>query len=204
MLRHEYGLQPEDSRWLIGGIDKPGGLEYLAMDPPEGIDAQSIEPDKHLGAMLAKGEIDAIISYRDPWVFTERQPNIGRLFRDFRTAERAYFAKTGIFPIMHVLGIREDLLERHPWIANNIVHAFEEAKSLCMPGLTDLDALAVTLPWLVAETEATVALMGSDYWPYGIEKNRKTIETQIRWSHEQGISQRIFDIKDLFYPTDFG
>lgn len=204
MFQDEYGLKPEDSLWLIGGIDRPGGLEYLAMEPPEGVDVRTIEPSKHLGAMLAEGEIDAIISYRDPRVFTDGRPNIARLFPDFRTAEQAYFAKTGIFPIMHVLGIREDLLERHPWIADNIVQAFDQAKSLCMPRLTDLDALAVSLPWLVAETEATIALMGSDFWPYGIEKNRKTIQAQIRWSYEQGISDRIFEIEDLFYPTNLG
>jgi 4,5-dihydroxyphthalate decarboxylase len=201
MLQDEYGLRPEDCLWRIGGVDEPGGLQYLPMPAPKGVEAISIDPGKYLGAMPVEGEIDAIITYTDPRVFTEKHPNIARLFPDFRPAEQDYFAKTGIFPIMHVLGIRESLLEAHPWIANNIVAAFEEAKSLCMPSLVDLDALAVSLPWLVAEAEATMALMGEDFWPYGVEKNKKTIQAQIRWSHEQGISDRIFQIEDLFYPT---
>jgi 4,5-dihydroxyphthalate decarboxylase len=198
MLGDEYGLANEDIRWRTGGIDTPGGLTYLPIAPPAGIDVQSISADQTLGAMLAEGEIDAIITYRDPQVFTDGHPAIGRLFPDFRSAEQAYYKKTGIFPIMHVVGIRDDLLRRHPWLVGNVMAAFEEAKLRAMAALTDLDALAVSLPWLVAEAEDTKALMGDDFWPYGIEKNLAAINAQTRWSVEQGISPRQLELDDIF------
>ncbi|MBT3989904.1 MAG: ABC transporter substrate-binding protein [Rhodospirillaceae bacterium] len=205
MLRDEYGVKNEDINWLTGGIDTPGGLTYMPMEPPDNINIQAIPSRESLGDMLVEGEIDGIITYRDPQVFTKKMPNIGRLFPDFRSAEQAYFSKSGIFPIMHVIGIRDDLINSHPKFAENVVAAFEAAKALAMPPLTDLDALAVTLPWLVAEAEATVDLMGEDFWPYGIEKNKKTLEAQIRWSFEQGISTGksggAFEIEDLFVPS---
>lgn len=200
MLADEYAVQIEDISWRTGGIDLPGGLAYLPMTPPAGVEVDQIPPDKALGPMLAAGEIDAIITYRDPAVFTERAPHVVRLFPDFRPLEQAWYAKTGIFPIMHVLGIRESLLEAHPWIAASIVRAFEEAKALAMPKLVDLDALSVMLPWLVAEAEATMALMGDDFWPYGTEANMKTLEAQTRWSFEQGISTSRFQVDELFHP----
>ncbi|MAF47333.1 MAG: ABC transporter substrate-binding protein [Rhodospirillales bacterium] len=201
MLSDEYGVANEDIHWRTGGIDTPGGLTYMRMQPPESIDVQSIPAGSTLGGMLADGEIDAIITYRDPEVFTDKRPNIGRLFPDFRKVEQAYFKKTGIFPIMHVVGIRDELLAEHPWIAANVVAAFEAAKARAMPHLTDLDALAVTLPWLVAEAEDTIALMGEDFWPYGIEKNRQTIAAQTRWSFEQGISPQQFQPEDIFVAS---
>ena len=167
----------------------------------DGVDVQPIAPGQSLGAMLGLGEIDAIITYRDPQVFTDCHPHIGRLFQDFRTAEQAYYKKTGIFPIMHVVGIRDDLLAEHPWIAANVMNAFEEAKKRAMEHLTDLDALAVTLPWLVAEAEDTKALMGEDFWPYGTAKNLAAIAAQTRWSVEQGISPRQLDLEDIFVPS---
>jgi 4,5-dihydroxyphthalate decarboxylase len=198
MLEDEYGVSPRDIRWRSGGIDTPGGLTYMKIEAPDGIDITPIGPDEALGPMLAQGAIDAIITYRDPQVFTDKAPNVGRLFPDFKVAEQAYFAKTGIFPIMHMVGIRNSLIERDPSLPLNVVKAFELSKALAMPHLTDLDALAVTLPWLVAEAESTIALMGEDFWPYGIEKNFKTIEAQTRWSFEQGISDRRFEMAEIF------
>ena len=201
MLSDEYDVKIDDINWRTGGSDTPGGLTYMAMEPPPNIDVKAIEPTETLGNMLVEGSIDAIITYRDPQVFTAKAPSIGRLFPDFRSVEQAYFSKTGIFPIMHVVGIRDDLIAADPDIARNVVAAFEDAKAKALPHLTDLDALAVTLPWLVAEAEFTMELMGKDFWPYGIDKNRKTLEAQIRWSFEQGISPRPFEIDELFEPS---
>lgn len=200
MLADEYAVTPGDIHWLTGGVDAPGGLAYMAVAPPAGVQVDGIGTGETLGAMLAAGEIDAIITYRDPEVFTAGAPDIARLFPDFRTPERAYFAKTGIFPIMHLVGIRDSLLANHPWLAEAVVAAFETAKTASMPRLRDLDALSVALPWLVAETEDTIALMGEDFWPYGVEKNLKTIAAQTRWSFEQGISDHQFSPEELFAP----
>ena len=194
MLAEHYDLAPQDMSWVTNEAEING------YQIPSNIDV-SVVPGTGPGQLLIDGEIDAIITYRHPQVFTDCHPHIGRLFQDFRTAEQAYYKKTGIFPIMHVVGIRDDLLAEHPWIAANVMNAFEEAKKRAMEHLTDLDALAVTLPWLVAEAEDTKALMGEDFWPYGTAKNLAAIAAQTRWSVEQGISPRQLDLEDIFVPS---
>lgn len=198
MLMDEYGVSPGDIRWLSGGIDVPGGLKYLPVEAPAGINIAPIRPDQALGPMLAAGEIDAIITYRDPQVFTDKAPHVVRLFPDFRRAEQAYFRKTGVFPIMHMVGIRDRLVERDPDLPAKVMDAFQRSKALAIPHLVDLDALAVTLPWLVAEAEDTIALMGEDFWPYGIARNQKTLAAQTRWSFEQGITDHAIEAEEIF------
>jgi 4,5-dihydroxyphthalate decarboxylase len=201
MLQDEYGISPRDIHWCVGGVDKPEDFSYVAKPSPPGVTIEYLPADRHLGAELVEGRIDAIISYRDPQVFTDGAPNIGRLFADFRAAEQDWFRRTGIFPTMHVVGIRKSLIDQRPDLPLAACRAFEAAKALCLPRLTDLDALKVTLPWLVAETHATIALMGRDFWPYGVAANRRMIETQARWSFEQGLSSRLMRPEDLFEPS---
>jgi 4,5-dihydroxyphthalate decarboxylase len=198
MLADEYGVRPEDIRWLTGGIDTPGGLTYIPKDVPPGLDFKSIAADKALGPMLAAGEIDAIITYRDPQVFTDKAPHVARLFPDFRRAEQGYYKKTGIFPIMHMIGIRDSLIARDPDLPVKVMQAFEKSKALALPHLVDLDALAMTLPWMVAEAEETIALMGKDFWPYGVEKNVMTLSAQTRWIVEQKIIDRVLKPEEIF------
>jgi len=202
LLADEYGLAPGDMLWRTGGVDSPGGLGYLPIEAPAGVEIEPIGADQTLSAMLLAGEIDAIVSYRDPEVFSRGEAGVRRLFADFRPLEQAYFKKTGIFPIMHVVGIRQDLLAAHPWLAGAIFRGFSEAKALALPRLQDLDALSVMLPWLVAEAEATIELMGADFWPYGVEANRATIEAQTRWSHEQGLIPRQFTADEIFVKME--
>jgi 4,5-dihydroxyphthalate decarboxylase len=201
MLQDEYGIKPADLRWRIGGVDKPEDFSYVAKPSPAGVEVEFIAPNRHLAGELAEGRLDAIISYRDPELLLRGDPRITRLFADFRAAEQDWYRRTGIFPAMHLVGIRASLLERHPHLAMQMCRAFEQAKSACLPRLFDLDSLKVTLPWLVAETRATVTLMGADFWPYGIAKNLRMIETQARWSFEQGLSRVFFSPADLFHPS---
>lgn len=198
MLQDEYGVTPADLRWRIGGVDRPEDFSYVAKPSPPGVDIEFVAPDRHLGAELAEGRIDAIVSYRDPQVLLDGAPNVGRLFPDFRAAEQDWYRRTGLFPAMHLVGIRTSLIERHSWLPRAVCAAFEAAKAACLPRLVDLDALKVTLPWVVAETWSTIALMGRNYWPYGIAANRAIIEAQTRWSFEQGLSSRKFAAADLF------
>jgi len=198
MLADEYSVTPRDIRWRIGGVDHAEDFSYVDRPSPPGVEITFIESGRYLGAELADGRIDAIVTYRDPQVFTDQIPHIGRLFPDFRTAEQNWFRRAGVFPTMHVVGIRTSLIERHGWLPLAACDAFQAAKAMCRPALTDLDALKYMLPWLVAEAEATIALMGADYWAYGIPKNRRMIETQTRWSYEQGLSSRLFTAADLF------
>ena len=200
MLSDEYGVEASDITWLTGGIEDPGRPEKISLDLPPDIVCRPIPADKSLSGMMADGELDAMVSPLPPSAFLKGHPDIGRLFPDYRALEKDYYARTGVHPIMHVAALRRSLVERHRWLANNVFEAFERAKAMVMPGLRNFGAVKATVPWLAAEVEETIALMGEDYWPYGIEKNRKSIETMARYSHEQGLSRRRLAIEDLFAP----
>ncbi len=197
MLSDVYGVRSQDMIWRTGGLEQPGRSEKLPLRMPAGFDVAPIGAGQRLTDMLAAGEIDAVISPRAPSCFG-RDPAVRRLFPDFRAAERAYFRDTGLFPIMHVLVVRRSLVERHPWLATSLFKAFERAKAACLHGLGEAGALAVSLPWLVAEYEETVRLMGADYWPYGLRRNRATLEAAVRYSHEQGLIERVLTVDELF------
>ena len=201
MLSDEYGITPADIVWRLAGVDQPQDLDYQRITAPPGVDLAALGPDATLSRALTDGDIDAMISASTPLCYRRRAPHIGRLFPDFRAVEQAYFKKTGIFPIMHLVAVRTSLVEANPGLPRALVDAFTRAKTAVMPHLTELDALAVHLPWLVAEAEATIALMGEDFWPYGLAANRAALETQIRWAHEQGLATRRFAVEELFHPS---
>lgn len=198
LLADEYGVAPRDIVWAIGGVDQPANFDFVPFTPPPGIRAERIGPRETLTALLLAGRIDALISYRDPDLIAAGDARMARLFPDFRAAEQDYTRRTGIFPIMHMLGVRRSLLAEHPWLAPNLIVAFEEAKRRAIARLTDLDALAVTLPWLAAEAHRTIDVMGRDFWPYGVARNRATLAAQARWSFEQGLSPRAMTAADIF------
>ena len=202
-LSDEYGVKPQHLKWRIGGLDVPEFLDYVPQEPPKGVEIEPIKPGQTLSQMLVDGEIDAIFTAQTPLCWREKRPKIARLFANPREAEMAYFKKTGIFHIMHLIGLRKSLAEQYPWLPRAIMKAFEEAKALTQPNLTEVTAYVTMLPWLAYEAEATMAAMGEDYWPYGIEKNLKTIDAQIRWSYEQGLSKKLWKKEELFHPATF-
>ena len=124
--------------------------------------------------------------------------DIARLFPDTREAEKAYYKKTGLFPIMHLVGIRKSLVEQYPWLATSVYKAFLAAKALAMTDLCDVNALMVTLPWLEAETKETMAVMGQDFWKYGVHENLREIEALTQYSFEQGLIDRKIAVEELF------
>jgi 4,5-dihydroxyphthalate decarboxylase len=201
ILQDEYGVKPTDIKWRQGGIEAPGRTERTPLKPIPGLDLQPIPPDKTLSGMLERGELDAVFSARAPSCFVRRAPNVARLFPDAREVEKAYYKKTGMFPIMHLMGVKRHLVERHPWLPASLYKAFSEAKAYAMHDVRDINALLVTLPWLVAEVEETVALMGEDFWRYGVKENAKEIEALTRYAHEQGLVSRKLTMDDLFPPS---
>ena len=201
LLQDEYGVAPEEIAWRTGGIEQPGREERAPWTPPDGVDVQRIPNDKTLSGMLAAGEIDCLIVPRAPSAFTKGAPKVGRLFPDFRTAEQAYFKKTRLHPIMHVLGVKQALATAYPWLPNNLYKAYRQAKDLAVAELERTITLYVTLPWVGAELAATREVLGADIWPYGIEPNRTDIETLMRYSHEQGLAERILPVEELFHPS---
>ena len=199
MLSDCYGVRAQDICWRSGGLETPGRTEKIPLRLPEGFEVLSIGAGESLSSLLDLGELDAVVSARAPSCF-DRNPGVVRLFPDYRAAEKAYFSQTGIFPIMHVAVLRRSLVERHPWLASSLFKAFCQAKVACLPALAEGGALSVTLPWLVAEYEATIDLMGPDYWPYGLEPNRPALEAALRYSYEQGLADRMLRIEELFAP----
>lgn len=202
ILSDEYGVKAQDIHWRNGGQEQPGRKERTPIDPP-GIDLKPIPSDKTLSAMLEAGELDAIISARAPSCFTRGAPNIARLFPDFRKAEEAYFRKTGLFPIMHLIGIRKTLVEKHPWLPASVFKAFLQAREIALKEVKDVGVLHAMLPWMPDEVARTQAVMGPNFWPYGIEENRKDLEAMLRWSYEQGLSPRQAKLEDVFARGTF-
>lgn len=198
ILEHDYGVKPSDIHWRTGGTEQPGRKERTPIKVTEGVDLQAIPNTRTLNEMLEKGEIDAVLTPKEPPCFTEKKPNIGRLFPDYEPVEQEWFKKTGIFPIMHLVGIRRSLVEQHPWLPVSVYKAFIEAKKLALEELGLIGHLAVTLPWPVAALDKARKLMGEDFWPYGIEENRKQLEVFAQYSYEQGLSSRVVPVNELF------
>jgi 4,5-dihydroxyphthalate decarboxylase len=196
ILEDEYGVAPKDCLWFEGG---EGTLvkEVDVTLPPE-VRRQAVRGDRTLGDLLAAGELDAFVGARRPAAFGTGAGRVRRLFPDFRRAERAYFEKTGIFPIMHTVVLREELARQHPWLPASLYQAFLEAKRLAYQRLQFTAALPVALPWLVAEMEETRALMGDDPFPYGVARNRTTLETLAGYTFRQGLAPRRLSIEELF------
>ena len=140
--------------------------------------------------LLESGEVDALYHAAEPRGYMEGHPEIARLFSDSRATEQAYFDKTGIFPIMHAVAIRKDVLEQNPWLAKAVFNAYSQAKQLTYDYLAKAAWYKTSLPWVSQEIEQTREVMGRNFWPYGIEPNRKALDTLFRYSHEQGLSSR--------------
>jgi 4,5-dihydroxyphthalate decarboxylase len=175
-------------------------VEKIEIHLPPDIDWEPIPPDKTLSQMLDNGELDALFTARTPSCFESGSANVARLFKDYRNVEEHYYQKTGIFPIMHTVIIRHDIYKRDPWVAMNLYKAFCKAKDIAVHGYTETAALHVTLPWINAELERTKEVMGEDWWPYGVGKNRKTIDTFLGYHYEQGLSAKPMAVDELFAP----
>jgi len=198
MLHDEHQLRYDAVRWVQGGLEESGRKDKFQLNLPPGFPLEAAPAGRSLSQMLAAGELDAVFSARAPSCYLESQPGVARLFEDFRSAEREYYRRTRIFPIMHALGIRNDVAARHPWLAASLYKAFAAAKRIADQDLGEVAALKIGLPWVVQELADTRALMGEDYWPYGVEPNRATLEALARYSFEQGLSVRRLSIEEMF------
>ena len=203
ILAEFHGVAVDSVRYRTGGLYTPGRSEKIPIHVP-GIDIQPVEPDRTLGELLVEGRLDAIYAPRSPREFSAGDPRIVRLFPDARAAETEYFRRTGIFPIMHTAVIRRDVYERDRWLAQSLTKAFGAAKDLAVAALLEAGAPAATLPFADREVEELLELMGRDYWPYGIEANRRTLETLVRYEYEQGLIPRPYPLEELFAPETLG
>ena len=203
ILQDEYGIDPASVTYLTGGEEEPGREEKLKLNLPERFRLEAIGPGQTLSRMLADGEIDALYTARAPSTFYSEKGKVRRLFSDFVDVEKAYFAKTGIFPIMHVIAIRRSVYERDRWIAQALYKAFSETQRQAYEDLLISASLKTMLPWQIASVEDTIATLGQQWWPYGIDRNRHVIETFTRYHHEQGLSPRQLGIEEMFASETF-
>lgn len=203
MLEDEYGVLPTEIRWRSGGQEQAGRDERTPFEPPEGLDLQPIPEDRTLVEMFEAGDLDALMTARAPSSFTQGKPNIARLWPNYREVEKAYWHKTKMFPIMHLMGLRKELAEKYPWMPGSLYKAFLQARDIAYHEVKEVTALNVTLPWVEAEALETVAMMGRDYWPYGIKDCAHEIEAITRYSFEQGLSERRLTAEELFAESTF-
>jgi 4,5-dihydroxyphthalate decarboxylase len=198
VLQDRYDVPVDSVTYCAGGEESPNRDEKVPLSLPDNIIVERIGPEDTLAQMLADGRIDALHTARKPSTYDGVK--VRRLFPDYVPVEKAYYKDTGIFPIMHVIAIRRDVYESNRWIAMNLFQAFREAQRLCYEGLKETAALKGMLPWFNAHVEDTFALMGEDFWPYGLGPNRDTLDTFLRYHHEQGLSPRKLEVEDMFAP----
>jgi 4,5-dihydroxyphthalate decarboxylase len=200
ILQDDYGVDPASVEYFTGGEEEPGRDEKLKLELPAKFRVTRIGAAQTLTHMIADGEIDAMHTARIPSTFRTRPDAVRRLFENHVEVERAYYRRTGIFPIMHTVVIRRDVYRANPWIAQSLLKAFDEAKRKVYENLYTTSALITMLPWQIAQVEDVRREMGEDWWPYGFAANRQVLDTFLRYHHEQGLSKRRLQPEELFAP----
>jgi 4,5-dihydroxyphthalate decarboxylase len=204
ILQDHYGVPIDSYSNLIGGVERPTPpLPWYKQKPPAHINVQHIGTDTTLDAMLDAGEIDALFSALVPPSLTKKSKNVRRLFPNFEKVEREYFKSTGIFPIQHVVAIRKDVYRANPWVARSLYQAFKEARDNAYENYrhqAENMHRMFMIPWITQHCLEMQELLGDDWFPYGLTRNYKPIETFLRYHYEQGLSKRRFKPEDLFLP----
>lgn len=191
MLAHEYGVDLAKIQWFQAGVREPGRVEKVELKLPAGVKIER-KADRTLVDMLERGDLDAVMSAREV-------PG-QRLFKDYRAAEAEYWKKTRIFPVMHVLALRRDVYEKNRWIAMNLYQGFVEAKRRSMARVSEFGLSHLPLPWVPDHVRQWREIAGEDFWPYGVEPNRPTLEAFLQYGYEQGVCKKRINVEDLFAP----
>lgn len=200
IMSDEYGVPVIGSTFLSGGEEEPGRPEKLSLSLPPYIHASAIPSSNTLSQMIASGEIDALYTARAPSTFYSAPDKVVRLFPEYHAVEQEYYRKTKIFPIMHVVVIRRDVYAKNPWVAQSLLKAFVAAQKEAYEDLRETAALKTMLPWTAHHMAETEALLGRDFWPYGLESNEHVLGTFLRYSFEQGLSKRQLSPREIFAP----
>jgi 4,5-dihydroxyphthalate decarboxylase len=197
ILEEHYGVPHKEITWVV---DRSEDVQFT---PPPGLRIEMIPPGQSLDAMLVEGELPAVIQPYIPRPFLRGDPRLKRLFPDYTRIEREYFKSTGIFPIMHVTAIKQEIVDKYPWVATNLVKAFEKAKQLAYARVAN--PRVVPLAWMRTAWEEEREVLGDDPWAYGLgEANRKTLSTIVRYVRQQGLIGRDMTLDELFVDTDLG
>ena len=200
LLQDEHGVDLSQVRWVQGATNSPESHGNPAAPLP--LKAVAIEQNssgRSLSELLERGEISAIIGSGLPAAL-RTNPDVERLFPDFHAAELDYYRRTKIFPIMHLVAIRRDVYERHPFIATSLYEAMTRAKDIALGKMRDTGALRYMLPGMIAELDEIDEIFAGDPWPYGVEANRPTLEALVRYMAEQSLIKAPIPVDDLFVP----
>ncbi len=200
-LEEDHGIRPSDVTWVRGGYEQKGRVEKISLNLPPDVRVESVGPQDTISGLLASGELDAVIGPRAPSCFERGHPDVGYLFPDPQAAATDWFRRTGLFPIMHTLGIRRSLAEKHPWLPAAVVKAFGLSKAVALARLGDTSATKVTLPFVEEQLRAARALLGEDFWSYGLEPNRLVLQRFLERHHAEGLSCRRLQPEELFHPA---
>jgi len=204
LVQQEYGVRPDEIEWVVSSKDSSAGVSGKASKQesviPQELNVSKGPEGKDESELLVDGDVDALFHAAEPRAYLQGNPKVARLFADYRSTEREYYRKTGIFPIMHAVAIRNKIVEQNPWLPEAVFNAYSQAKQLMYENLKKTGWADISLPWVGQELEETRALMGDNFWSYGIEANRKTLETLFRYSYQQGLSSRQLTVEELFTP----
>ncbi|MBV9348397.1 MAG: ABC transporter substrate-binding protein [Pseudolabrys sp.] len=200
ILEDEYGVKPADISWVRAGIESADRPEKITIKLPSDVKLDNGPPGKSISQLIDEGAIDGFIAPRPPHI-PGGNPNVGWLFPDPTAAAKDWYQRTKIFPIMHLVGVRRELTDKHPWLPGAVLKAFTQAKTMALEQLNDTSATKVTLPFVEERLKETRELMGDDFWPYGLEPNRRTLEVFLKHHHAQGLSQRMVKPEELFHPS---
>ena len=196
-MHNECGVKLQDVRWVQAGANAAGRVEKVELALPKGVEITRIA-DKSLSEMLASGEIDCAIIARPPTCFIDKHPDVVRLFPDHLEMEKAYYARTKVWPIMHIIAMRKSVVDANPWVARNLYNAFNESKRRSVERLLDPAVSRYPLAWLPVYARQMQTLFGADPFPFGIEENRPTWEQMLLYTWQQGIAHRHAKPEDIF------
>jgi 4,5-dihydroxyphthalate decarboxylase len=202
ILQHEYGVDLSTIHWVEGAMNKETGGTHGSPSAPPLLKPVKLERNttgRPLSDLLEAGELDATIGTVPPNALG-RNPDLVRLFPDYRAVEREYFQRTRIFPIMHLIVIRRDVHEKYPFVASSLYDAMVDAKKHQLELMHNAGSLLYMLPWMASDIEEIDQVFGGDPWPYGIEPNRPTLDALVTYLHEQGLIGERMPIEDLFVP----
>src|SRR3954447_25723422 len=195
LLQHEYGVKPTDIEWVQGRAD------HIGHKLPEGVRLTMAPAGVELGDLLERGEIDFMMTANNPLAFRRGSPKVRRLFPNYAEVEKDYYRRTRIYPIMHTVVIRRDVHEANPWVALSMYKALARAKEHAYQLLADMGSPKVSSAWLQPLLEEEREIIGEDWFPYGIEANRPSIEALLQYTHEHGLTDRRVKLEELFAPS---
>ena len=195
LMQHEFGVKPNEVEWVQGRADR------LGRKLPSDVRLTQAPAGTELGDLLERGEIDFLITANNPLSFRRGAKNVRRLFPNYAEMEKDYYRRTKIYPIMHTVVIRRDIYDRDPWVAVNLYKALCLAKEHCYRLLQEAGAPKASFAWLQPMIEEEQAIIGRDWYPYGIAQNKASIEALLQYTHEQGLTARRLTIEDLFAPS---